>query len=71
MPDTKSTCECDMTEFFPKENLPTTSVGTTIAASLDTIKANLQDPFPQHSILHFDDDDVQSVVNKLKKMYGS
>ena len=71
MPETKRIHKTDTAQFFPKDLLPTVSIATQIAASMDTIEQALQMPTPAHTEIrdYVEQDRIDIVINKLHKMY--
>ena len=72
MPETRSTMESDTASFYPKIPIPTTSIATKIAASLDTIEQHLLDPYPPHDDINskHEHDKLETVIERLRTMYG-
>ena len=68
-PVTKCIQKSGSASFFPLAPMPTTTVATQIAASLDRIKTLLEKPFPKHTDLH-ENNEINSVIRRLRGMYN-
>ena len=69
IPETKSIQESDTAEFFPQIPLPTVSVASQIAASLDTIERALDKPIARHTDIT-ENQQVDKVIARLRSMYS-
>jgi hypothetical protein len=68
MPETNAIVESDTASFFPEDPLPTVSIVTQIAASLDTIQTALQQPIAPHTDIT-ESDRLDEVIARLRRMY--